>query len=53
MKSNLGEIFYNGKIVDLRKLKESGVEKILSDLKNKQTVSKENITGCLEKMKNI
>lgn len=53
MENNLGEIFYNGRIINLRDIEEAEAEKILNDLRNTQVNSKRKISICLDKMKNI
>ncbi len=53
MENNLGEIFYNGKIVDLQNMQKAQTMEILNDLRDKQAISKEKIDICLDKMRNI
>lgn len=53
MENNLGEIFYNGKIVNLQNMEEAQATEILRSLRDRQTVSKEKIDTCLDKMRNI
>lgn len=53
MRNNLGEIFYNGKIVNLQNLEEAQAMEILRSLRDRQAVSKEKIDNCLDKMRSI
>lgn len=51
MDNNLGEVFYNGKILNLSTMQENEMRDMLENLRSKQVVKKEAIRENLNKMR--
>ena len=51
MDKNLGQIFHDGRIINLRDAKMNDLNKIINDLRESQFTTKERIDMCLKKMK--
>ena len=53
MKEKLGEVFYNGELVNLDTVEINKLDDIYLNFKKEQAESKERLMGCLEKMRNL
>ena len=51
MSNNLGEIFYNGRIINLSSVDEQELMKMVDELENSQAKNKETIKNILNKMR--
>ena len=50
MSNNLGEIFYDGRIINLSSLSENELQKMMNELEEIQVSKKENIKKILKQM---
>lgn len=50
MNNNLGEILYNGKIMNLSSLENNDLQNMYNELENNQVIKKEQIKNILREM---
>lgn len=53
MNNNLGEIFYNGKIINLSSTDENDLFNMYNELENNQIIKKEQIKNILREMEGV